>query len=232
MNGMVERIRILLQANQLTPTQFADSIGVARPIVSHILSGRNKPSLEVVQRIIGAFPAISLPWLLSGSGDMLAVAALASTPVSAPAASRPTEPVAAPAPSVNQSASKATRPAPRSTAPKEPEAAVHRPEPDLFGVPAPPQFSPDLQSLSSLGPQDQSGAGTTVVSAAAPAAVVPAPAPAAAQPPAAATPAPPAVPPADVALASAFVEPGKIIRRIVIFYQDGTFTDYQPEPNP
>jgi hypothetical protein len=35
--------------------------------------------------------------------------------------------------------------------------------------------------------------------------------------------------PADISLASAFAEPGKVIRRIVIFYQDGTFTDYQPE---
>lgn len=68
---MVERIRILLESRQLTPTQFADVIGVARPIVSHILSGRNKPSLEVVQRILAALPDLAMPWLLNGTGPML-----------------------------------------------------------------------------------------------------------------------------------------------------------------
>ena len=68
---MVERIRILLESRQLTPTQFADVIGVARPIVSHILSGRNKPSLEVVQRILAAMPDLAMPWLLNGTGSML-----------------------------------------------------------------------------------------------------------------------------------------------------------------
>ena len=68
---MVERIRILLESRQLTPTQFADVIGVARPIVSHILSGRNKPSLEVVQRILAAMPDLAMPWLLNGTGPIL-----------------------------------------------------------------------------------------------------------------------------------------------------------------
>ena len=74
---MVERIRILLESRQLTPTQFADAIGVARPIVSHILSGRNKPSLEVVQRILAAMPDLAMPWLLNGTGPMLATSATA-----------------------------------------------------------------------------------------------------------------------------------------------------------
>ena len=227
---MVERIRILLQTNQLTPTQFADSIGVARPIISHILSGRNKPSLEVVQRIIAAFPAISLPWLLSGAGDMLAAAEPVSTRVATPLVTKPTS---APAQSGSQGAPRAPQPASRSTTPKEPEVAVRRPEQDLFGSPASPQPLPNLQSSPPLVPQDQSGANAPVVSVpvAAPAAVVLVPPPAAAQSPATAAPTPSPVSPADISLASAFVEPGKSIRRIVIFYQDGTFTDYQPETN-
>ncbi|WP_375418643.1 helix-turn-helix domain-containing protein [uncultured Hymenobacter sp.] len=68
---MVERIRALLALRQLTPTQFADLIQVGRPIISHILSGRNKASLEVVQRIMAALPEVALPWLLSGTGSML-----------------------------------------------------------------------------------------------------------------------------------------------------------------
>ena len=79
---MVERIRVLLESRQMTPTQFADAIGVARPIVSHILSGRNKPSLEVVQRILAAMPDLAMPWLLNGTGEMLV------TPVSSTGASR------------------------------------------------------------------------------------------------------------------------------------------------
>ena len=68
---MVERIRTLLESRQLTPTQFADLIGVARPIISHILSGRNKASLEVVQRILAAMPDLSMAWLLNGTEPML-----------------------------------------------------------------------------------------------------------------------------------------------------------------
>jgi len=75
---MITRIRQLLDSKELSPTQFADLIGVGRPVVSHILSERNKPSLDVVQRIIGAFPEISLPWLLSGTGNMLDEAVVAA----------------------------------------------------------------------------------------------------------------------------------------------------------
>ena len=93
---MVERIRTLLESRQLTPTQFADLIGVARPIISHILSGRNKPSLDVVQRILAAMPDLSMAWLLNGAEPMLALpldtTSITSVPVRAEA---PTAPVAA-----------------------------------------------------------------------------------------------------------------------------------------
>lgn len=96
---MTDRIRALLALRQLTPTQFADLIQVGRPIVSHILSGRNKASLDVVQRIIAAFPEVSLPWLLTGIGAMLAESvpgpvseAIAASPVSPVPADLPTEP--------------------------------------------------------------------------------------------------------------------------------------------
>ena len=69
---MVDRIRALLAWRKLTPTQFADLLQVGRPVISHILSGRNKASLEVVQRVVAAFPEVALPWLLAGTGPMLA----------------------------------------------------------------------------------------------------------------------------------------------------------------
>ena len=94
---MVERIRTLLESRQLTPTQFADLIGVARPIVSHILSGRNKPSLEVVQRILAAMPELAMPWLLNGSGPMQGTAAVAAAEaVPAAVVSAPVAPAVSP----------------------------------------------------------------------------------------------------------------------------------------
>lgn len=81
---MVERIRTLLESRQLTPTQFADLIGVARPIISHVLSGRNKPSLEVVQRILAAMPDLSMAWLLNGTKPMLTSAREITLTTSAP----------------------------------------------------------------------------------------------------------------------------------------------------
>ena len=53
---------------QLSAAAFADTIHVGRSSISHILSGRNKPSLEFVMKIIDAFPEVELYWLLSGQG--------------------------------------------------------------------------------------------------------------------------------------------------------------------
>ncbi len=53
------------------PATFADEIGVARAVISHILSERNKASLEVVQKILARFSEISPEWLLLGQGEML-----------------------------------------------------------------------------------------------------------------------------------------------------------------
>ena len=55
----------------LTSTQFADTVDVPRAVISHILSGRNKPSLEVVTKIVMAYPDISMNWILLGEGTML-----------------------------------------------------------------------------------------------------------------------------------------------------------------
>ena len=53
----------------LTPSQLAEKTGIQRASVSHILSGRNKPSLEVMQKIYEAFPELDLKWLMTGVGD-------------------------------------------------------------------------------------------------------------------------------------------------------------------
>ena len=53
----------------LNATSFADAIDVGRSSISHIVSGRNKPSLEFVMKIIEAFPEVELYWLLNGKGS-------------------------------------------------------------------------------------------------------------------------------------------------------------------
>lgn len=47
-------------------SQFADYIGVGRPIISHITKGRNKPSLDIVQNIIQKFPELGFEWTMDG----------------------------------------------------------------------------------------------------------------------------------------------------------------------
>ena len=66
---MISRIKHILEQKNLPPSRFADKIGVPRSTVSHILSGRNKPSLEVIQKILNAFPDIPIQWLMQGKGN-------------------------------------------------------------------------------------------------------------------------------------------------------------------
>ena len=50
-------------------SSFAEKVGVQRSSISHILSGRNKPSLEFVLKILSTFPEVELYWLLNGKGS-------------------------------------------------------------------------------------------------------------------------------------------------------------------
>ena len=53
----------------LSASGFADKIGVQRSSISHILSGRNKPSLEFVMKVLSSFDEVDLYWLLNGKGS-------------------------------------------------------------------------------------------------------------------------------------------------------------------
>ena len=68
---MTDRLSQILKKLNLTASQFADEIGVQRSSISHVLSGRNKPSLDFITKIILSYPEISAEWLLTGSGSML-----------------------------------------------------------------------------------------------------------------------------------------------------------------
>lgn len=61
-----ERIQLIIKANNLTPSQFADKIDIKRSNLSHVLSGRNNPSLDFLSKIISNFPNVNASWLITG----------------------------------------------------------------------------------------------------------------------------------------------------------------------
>ena len=240
---MVERIRTLLETRQLTPTQFADLIGIARPIVSHILSGRNKPSLEVVQRILAALPELSMPWLLNGTGSMYGLSA--GTP---PIVAQKPEIKAVAVADVAQGAAPATvLPAPAVTTPP---VALQAARSRQFNA-SPSGSSSATGRLSEGGMAPKRFTRKAVLPPLAPVSIgaepsEPAPAPPVEAPfstqvqaalptvasgvtmPAAEV-APAPVPNSESIATALFAGAEKPIRRIVIFYRDGSFADYQPE---
>jgi len=63
------RLEKIIRHYGLSASSFSEKIGVQRSSISHILSGRNKPSLEFVMKILSSFPEIDLYWLLNGKGS-------------------------------------------------------------------------------------------------------------------------------------------------------------------
>lgn len=61
-----ERLQLIMKANRLSASEFADMIGVNRASLSHVLSGRNKPSMDFLAKIIQHFPNVNASWLLTG----------------------------------------------------------------------------------------------------------------------------------------------------------------------
>jgi transcriptional regulator with XRE-family HTH domain len=64
----IKRIEIILDYYGLNASSFADKIGVQRSSLSHLLSGRNKPSLDFILKILEVFPEVDLYWILNGKG--------------------------------------------------------------------------------------------------------------------------------------------------------------------
>lgn len=64
---IIDRIQYLMKKENLTSSSFADKVGVQRSSISHILSGRNKPSLDFILKIESAFNYVSLEWLIKGA---------------------------------------------------------------------------------------------------------------------------------------------------------------------
>jgi transcriptional regulator with XRE-family HTH domain len=68
---IVSRIEEIRKNHQLTSASFATKIGVQRSAMSHILSGRNKPSLDFLMKIHDAFDEVNLEWLILGKSSSL-----------------------------------------------------------------------------------------------------------------------------------------------------------------
>lgn len=68
-DDFVKRLEIVLDYYGLNASAFADKIGVQRSSMSHLLSGRNKPSLDFVMKILEVFPDVDLYWILIGRGS-------------------------------------------------------------------------------------------------------------------------------------------------------------------
>ncbi len=67
---IAERILKIIEYIGVNQAQFTQMIDLNPSILSHIIKGRNKPSLEVVEKILKTFPQISPDWLLWGNGDI------------------------------------------------------------------------------------------------------------------------------------------------------------------
>lgn len=68
--NMKNRILKIMEREGLVPSKFAESIGIQRSAMSHIISGRNNPSLDVLLKILERFTYVESDWLLFGKGQM------------------------------------------------------------------------------------------------------------------------------------------------------------------
>ncbi|QXP58962.1 helix-turn-helix domain-containing protein [Olleya sp. HaHaR_3_96] len=64
-----KRLQTIIDYYSESASSFAEKIGVQRSSISHILSGRNKPSLEFVMKVLSFFPEVELYWLMNGKGE-------------------------------------------------------------------------------------------------------------------------------------------------------------------
>ena len=67
---MNKRLLQFLSAENISQTQFADTIHVARASVSHILAGRNKPGFDFLESMLRHYPNLNPEWLMTGNGRM------------------------------------------------------------------------------------------------------------------------------------------------------------------
>lgn len=65
----IERLKIIIDLKEMQPSHFADEIGIQRSGLSHIIAGRNKPSVDFLEKLVRKFDDININWLLTGIGE-------------------------------------------------------------------------------------------------------------------------------------------------------------------
>ena len=68
LDDFVKRLELIMDFHGLSGSSFADKIGIQRSSLSHLLSGRNKPSLDFVMKIVSELPEVDFNWILNGTG--------------------------------------------------------------------------------------------------------------------------------------------------------------------
>jgi transcriptional regulator with XRE-family HTH domain len=67
---MKDRIKELMAQLALSAAELADKIGVQRSSISHILSGRNLPGSQFIEKLLNTFPEVDARWLMTGHGGV------------------------------------------------------------------------------------------------------------------------------------------------------------------
>ena len=67
---MIDRLKVIMEKEALTPSQLADRLQIQRSGISHILSGRNNPSLDFVKKVLTEFPQYDTEWFLFGDTNV------------------------------------------------------------------------------------------------------------------------------------------------------------------
>ncbi len=88
-DDFIKRLEVILDYYNMSASVFADKLGVQRSGLSHLLSGRNKPSLDFVLKLVDSFPEVDLYWLLNGKGNFPKQKTEKRTPNTPPAPSIP-----------------------------------------------------------------------------------------------------------------------------------------------
>ena len=83
----------IITSEGLTPSLLADEIGVQRSGISHILSGRNYPSFDFMQKLLTRFPKLNAEWFILGEGSMYKSIATNPTDLFTPLTPEPKAPV-------------------------------------------------------------------------------------------------------------------------------------------
>ena len=68
-DDFAKRLKKVIEFYQLSASSFAEKINVQRSSISHLLSGRNKPSLDFVIKVLDTFEEVDMYWLLKGEGE-------------------------------------------------------------------------------------------------------------------------------------------------------------------